>query len=300
MIRLSYSAMKAYLECPKKYEYSRRLTKDMFNFNFFVGNCIHEGMRMTYTGQKDIFNVFGKHVDDYIELQRKAHFFSPEGEQKLEEWRVIMLGMVFAYNNKYMEHIDNMSHIRNEAEYLVDITNDIKFLIKIDNILADKKTGRKFIHEIKTSRELTDNYVYKIQMDLQTSIYYHLGRMVPDFMPDGVIYDVLQKPSIKVKTTEEYKDYLHRLQAYYEVDPNAHLHMEFIDKPLINKGDLIANITDTGYRIQRSVYTGYFNKNQINCEFCDFKKLCLDGDQPEDLMSFKVVERDSNGNRIIT
>lgn len=304
-LRLSYSQLDKYLKCPKMYEYSRELEKRVFNWNFFVGTCIHEGMHYTYNKQENLFAELTFFIDSYIECLRIEHFFSPEDEQKLEEWKVIMLGMIYAYNIKYSDFISRHTLLprieENEHEFLVDIDEFTTFLIKLDNILISDEDyenqdikiikGDKLIHEIKTSRDLTANYVESIQTSLQVANYFHLGNTIKELGFKGIVYDVLQKPSIRVKKNELYQEYLIRLEQYYQEDPNVHLHMEFIDVPKIKKDELINTIIFVSKRIREKD----FHKTWMWCNLCDFKKLCMSDDNDEFMLAYKKIERDTNG-----
>jgi CRISPR/Cas system-associated exonuclease Cas4 (RecB family) len=282
-VRLSYSQVDTFNSCPKQHWYARRYKSRQFNINFLIGNIIHEGLHLTYTKTEDLFVLLAKKFDEYIEKERETQIITEESEKKLEEWKVIILGMIYAYNLKYAHFMEDHEHVANEQEYTLDLGNDITFLIKIDNVLRNIKTGELWVHEIKTTRELNENYIFGIQRSVQAACYYHLGQMVPDFRPKGIIYDVLQKPSIRVKKNEDYQDYLNRLQDYYEADPHAHLHMEMISAPAIKSEELLAMITDVGKRID--IGTSY--KTWKDCGMCDFRKLCFNDDAPEWLLAFE-------------
>jgi len=282
-VRLSYSQIDTFNACPKKHWYSRRYKSRQFNINFLIGNIIHEGLHLTYTNTEDLFNVLAVKFDEYVEKERETQIITEDTEKKLEEWKVIILGMIYAYNLKYAKFMEDHEHVFNEKEYIVDLGDDISIMLKIDNILRNKKSGELLVHEIKTTRDLNINYVNNIQRSVQASIYYHIGQMVPEFKPSAIVYDVLQKPSIRVKKTEEYQDYLVRLQAYYEDDPHAHLHMEMITNPAIKSDELIRMIKSVGKRIEAD--DAY--KSWKDCGMCDFRKPCFNEDEPQWLLAFE-------------
>ncbi len=291
MIRLSQSSYQMYLKCPKAwdYAYNKRLEKRIFNINFFVGNLIHEGLHMIYKKDEDIFSIMIKKVDEAVEQEREKHLFSPEEEKKLEEWKVIILGMLYAYSIKNGKFIDDHEHLHNELTHNIDLGDDVFFQIKIDNVLRNKE--KQFIHEIKTTRELNENYVAAIKTSVQIACYYHFGKMVEGFNPEGVIYDVLQKPSIRVKKDEAYEDYLARLQDYYEKEPDKHLWTEIVDEPAISREDLIASIKDVAERIKE----GRFKPSFQTCGLCDYNKLCYNNDAPEFMMGYQKKEDNTSG-----
>ena len=140
-VRLSYSQVDAYNACPRKHWYSRRYKSRAFNINFLIGNIIHEGLHLTYTGTEDLFNVLAKTFDEYVEKERATQIITEESEKKLEEWKVIILGMIYAYNLKYAKFMEDHEHVFNEKEYIVDLGDDISIMLKIDNILRNKKSG---------------------------------------------------------------------------------------------------------------------------------------------------------------
>ena len=281
-IRLSYSQYDKYCRCPKMYEYSRLYKSRVFNINFFIGNIIHEGLHLTYARDQDLFEKLNKFFEESLEKERKNTMFSPETEQKIVEWRVIIIGMIYAYNMKYTEFMNDHELVHNEKEYIVDLGDGVTFLIKLDNILKNK-ANRHLVHEVKTTRQLNEQYVYDIQYKVQPACYYYFGRMVGEFDPAGIVYDVLQKPSIRVKKGEEYVDYLDRLEEYYQKDPHAHLHMEKIDQPIIKEVDLIKSIKMVARRIENKE----FEKTWKDCGKCEFRKPCFGDDAPEYLLAFE-------------
>lgn len=281
-VRLSYSQYDKYCACPKMYEYSRLYKTRTFNINYFVGNIIHEGLHLTYSKDVDMFEKLNKHFEETLEKERESTMFSPETEQKIVEWRVIIIGMIYAYNMKYKDFMNNHELVHNEKEYTVDLGDGVTFFIKIDNILKNK-ADRHLVHEVKTTRQLNEQYVFDIQYKVQPACYYYFGRMVGEFDPVGIVYDVLQKPSIRVKKGEEYSDYLDRLEEYYQKDPHAHLHMEIINQPNIKEKDLIHSIKKVAEQIENK----QFHKTWKDCNRCDYKKLCFNDDAPEYLLAFE-------------
>jgi CRISPR/Cas system-associated exonuclease Cas4 (RecB family) len=285
---LSYSRLKAYLQCPKAYEYGyvKKLEKNVFNENFFVGNVIHEGLHLAYMRDEDLFVKLAGFFDDELERQRNLTMISPEQEQKLVEWKIIISGMIYAYCFKNGYFIGQHEHMHNEKEYIIDISSGVQFLIKTDNIIKNS-AGRVFVHEIKTTRQLNEQYVSAIQNSLQVACYYHLGRKVPEFMPAGIIYDVLQKPTIRVKKTEDYQEYLDRLNDYYQEEPDKRLYMEIINEPRITHDDLIQTIESVASGISDEM----FHKSFMNCNQCDYPRLCYNNDAPEHMIMFRTKEK---------
>lgn len=297
MIRLSQSSAKTYLECHKKFWYSYVLgiRLNVFNDKFFIGNMIHEGMHLSYKKDDDLFELLGLYYDYSVEKEYEKYLISPETENKFPEWRVIVLGMTYAYNIKNGKLIDDHEHIHNEKEYIVDLGEDVFFVIKLDNILKRRADGATIIHEIKTSRELNEAYVNEIRHQFQIGCYYWLGKRIQEFNPVGVVYDVLQKPSIRLKKNELRDDYLIRLEEYYQAEPDKHLWTEIFDEPGTTEKDIVDTIKSVAYGIRR----GDFTKSFTSCGICDYKKLCRNNDNPAFMMPFTKKE-EKTGGTIIT
>lgn len=292
MIRLSQSSLTTYLKCPKMfwYAYIKRLEKRIFNINFFVGNVTHEGMHLTYRKDDNFFELLGKYFDQTLEQEREKHLFSPEEEAKIEEWKIIILGMIYAYNMKNHKLIQEHTHIKNEQEIILTLAEDLEFVIKIDNILQNT-AGEHFIHEVKTTRELNENYVDAIKYQIQVAIYYYLSQMIDGFKPRGIIYDVLQKPSIRLKKGERREQYLDRLEAYYSFEPDKRLWTEVIEKPGFTKEDVMTTI----FNVRDAIKEQRFHKSYQSCGMCDFKKLCVNEDSPEFMLAYSIKEEKENG-----
>jgi hypothetical protein len=290
---LTYSRVDKYLDCPRAYWYMyiRRLQIRKFNWNFFVGHLVHAGLHLAFIKDDDIFNKLDKLYEESVKIERKTTLFSPEEEQTLEEWRIIILGMIYAYCIKYAHFIDTHEHIHNEKElmFFIEVDTEYKYIpfrIHVDNIILSKEFQKLLVHEAKTARQLTDNYVWAVQTKMQPAIYYHLGREIVWFYPEGIVYDILQKPSIRVKKNEQYGEYLDRLETYYHDEPDKHLWMEIINEPAIHKADLINTIK----YVYEGINNQQFHKSWRTCGLCDYYKLCFADNEDEHIMMYKHKE----------
>lgn len=297
MIRLSQSSAKSYLTCPHQfwYSYILKLQLNMFNDKFFIGNMIHEGMHLSFIKDKDLFEMLGLYYDYSVEKEYEKYLISDEISNKFPEWKVIVLGMIYAYNIKNGKLIDDHEHIHNEKEYIIDLGDDVYFVIKLDNILRRRSDGANVIHEIKTSRELNSSYVNEIAYQVQIASYYWLGKRIAEFNPKGIVYDVLQKPSIRLKKNESHEDYILRLEEYYQVEPDKHLWTEILPEPGISEKELLRSLKYVAAGIRR----GDFHKTWVGCGICDYKKPCRNDDAQEYLMPYTKKE-EKQGGTIIT
>ena len=99
---------------------------------------------------------------------------------------------------------------------------------KIDGIVRDIQTGEYWLVEHKTTSKVDGAYLDKLALDLQIMIYMMAARQVlADKQPVGVIYNIVQKPTVKrlginTKRTEPetLADYSARMDAQYIEHPD--------------------------------------------------------------------------------
>lgn len=99
---------------------------------------------------------------------------------------------------------------------------------KIDGMVIDRQTGERWLVEHKTAAKVYGQYLDKLSLDLQIMIYMIAGRLLyPDTPPVGVIYNIVQKSTLKRyevckkrSEPEPLYEYQARMDAQYEANPS--------------------------------------------------------------------------------
>lgn len=286
MQTISYSTIKAFLNCKRKYYfyYIKGLMLKFSNPNFIFGNVMHFGLHQIYSKNS-------KYIIDTVkflnEEKNKIKFINPKDEEKLNKFEYQIRSMLLAYNEYYMSFIKKTTHIKNEfsLEYPID---GYLFKIKIDNIL--KYNGQLYIHEIKSVKTLSEDYINNIKNDLQTHIYFHINNIAnKEFKIKGILFDAIQKPGIRQKEKEDVNEYLQRLKEYY-FQNKEFFYMDKIEKPLLNKNRIINLIKAVIVDMKNCVNENDYYPNETACyqfQKCEYFDLCHIGENKETLFNFK-------------
>jgi hypothetical protein len=163
---------------------------------------------------------------------------------------------------------------------------------KIDLQIRSKKDGRYGIMEHKTAAQINVGYVSKIAMDRQTLRYAWAAQEVSGNRMDFVVYNVIKKPGIRQKRDESFSQYVRRVEAMYQDDPNA-----FYREVIPLSQDLIAKVPDDDRHIvaeiDRARKIGFY-QNPAHCyaynSVCPYMRLCVEGVNPDTLADFRRKE----------
>jgi CO dehydrogenase/acetyl-CoA synthase alpha subunit len=169
------------------------------------------------------------------------------------------------------------------------LNDKVKLVCKADNVL--KLKNDLCLHEIKTSKYLTEDYVKNIKNDFQTHIYFHGYNLEHKPPIKKILYDVIKKPSIRKKKIETYSQFLKRLYEYYQNPNDSELfYMDEITRPLVSK-DKLMNVL---YHVADDILAckeekDYYHNFKYCYVFhrCEFYELCMYGVNKLNMMNFK-------------
>ena len=279
--QLSYSMMCTFMHCKMHYylKYIEALELAAFHMPFFTGNCVNHGVQYILGKGKDLKKEIKKHMKKEILKIRTNSFLSIADEQAIEEQQIIIQGIVLAYEVKYKKTF--VRTIKSaESEYVVvkEFAKEFRVKIKIDNLIKSK--AGMVLHELKTSKTLNAGYVKKIQSDFQTTLYFHIyNNQNKDNPIKYIVYDVIRKPSIRLKQNESKPQYLKRLGAYYKDDSSNNLfHMESRKKPIVSYSRVINTIKGVYADMVSCTKPKHYFCNYNGCFSdygkCDYYELC--------------------------
>ncbi len=307
-IQLSYSSISTFLECRRKFwwNYVRRLVPIQLNQAFLVGEIVHFGISEMYAKNENAIEDAMTHFNSRVNELRSALAISPNIEQELVEQEYVVRGMLNGYKSKYSDIIEVTEHIKNEHELRFVVNENINILAYLDNILLS--LDGKLVHEIKTTKSLTPEYVKNIQNSLQAALYFHGNNHIETDESNqfvGILYDVIRKPSIRVKKNEAYDAYLQRLIDYYE-DPKSefdNFHMEVIKFPLISKQRVFETVEGVGNDILsiREDKSRYYCNDRacLVRSKCVYYDICHFGENPSTMLFFKEKNIDESNTQIL-
>lgn len=298
MLHMSVSSLKDFMTCRRLYYYKRikKYEKTTFNLPFVVGRVTHEGLG--YLLSKKPLEESIKLMTAYYKTEvkkAKEQFILDEKQLKdLGEQEHITKGMLTAYARKYAKMLKDVKHIGSEVEGAVEISENVTFVIKLDNLMRVR--AKKILHELKTSKYITPEYVQMVQTDIQTAAYFHIHNFIyEDNKIDEIMYDIIRKPSIRPKKSESYPAYLERLIAWYDKPGDESVfHIERFTKPKISFDDLINTISKVSEDMLRSKTKEDYYQDFDKCasyygDVCPMYALCHEGGETkENLLMYSV------------
>jgi hypothetical protein len=209
-------------------------------------------------------------------------------------------GMLLAYQTKYSVMLKDMKLLGSEVEGAIDLGNDVIFVLKLDNLVRIRM--KKILHELKTTKMITPDYVKRIQTDLQTAAYFHFHNMIwPEDKIEEIMYDVIRKPSIRRKKAskklpaESKEQFLVRLQDWYKKpDDMAVFHIERFKEPGINEEALVNTVVKVSEDMLRSKTKEDYYQDFDKChsyygDVCPMYDLCHNGGEtPANLKLYSI------------
>jgi len=308
-LHMSVSSTQDWMTCKRLYYYKRikKYEKVAYNLPFIVGRIVNEGIAAVLNKKPDAIKITEAVYKKERANAIKAYTLTPEEIEKLDMQEFITKGMLLAYQTKYAKMIADMKHLGSEVEGALQFNDDVIFVIKMDNIVMIRK--KKVLHELKTSKTITPDYVKRIQTDLQTAIYFHFHNIIFEDDPiQEVMYDVIRKPSIKLKKKESKQQYLERLQRWYQKpdDMNSAFHIERFKTPGISADDVINTVDKVSKEMliaktKEDYYQDFDKCHSYYGEVCPYYILCHEGGEiPSNLIQFGVrksyhVSKDNKG-----
>lgn len=308
-LHMSVSSVQDWMTCKRLYYYKRikKYEKTQYNLPFIVGRVVHEGLAAVFA--KSVDKKYGK--PNAIEImtavyrkERKEAIqtfgLNPEQIEELDMQEFMTKGMLLAYQTKYAKMIADMKLLGSEVEGAIELGNDVTFVVKLDNIV--KVRSKKILHELKTTKQITPDYVKRIQTDLQTAIYFHFHNIIwPDEPIEEVMYDVIRKPSIHRKKASKHKPaetklaFLERLQEWYKKpDDMSVFHIERFKKPGIEEDAVINTVVKVSEEMLRckekeDYYQDFDKCHSYYGDVCPMYALCHEGGETkENLLSYTV------------
>ena len=306
MLHISVSSLGDFMTCRRLYFYKRirRYERNLYNKAFIVGRIVHMGLGYLLGKPKDKEGVLLNPIElmrkYFYEEKKKANneFVLDEKQTKeLNEQEYITIGMLTAYAKKYVALLRSATVIGTEVEGALQFGDNVTFVLKLDNLLRIRE--KKILHELKTSKSITPDYVQMIRTDTQTAAYYHgYNNIFPDSKIDEIMYDVIKKPGIRQKKGESYQAFLQRLSEWYDKPggEEAAFHIERFKKPVISENDIFNTIFKVSDDMLRSRTKEDYYQDFAKCssyygDRCPMYELCHEGGETKENLVLYTIRK---------
>jgi hypothetical protein len=288
--------MKDFLLCRRLYYYKRikKYDRIVFDIPYFVGRVMHVGIGELLNGNKNANQKMREYYKQEKEIANKQFVLTEEQKEDLDEQEHVTQAMLFAYKKKYGQMLKDVKVLGNEVEGSLQVNDKVVLVFKLDNLLSIR--GKKVLHELKTSKYITPDYVKSIQTDFQTATYFYAYNLVYDKSPiKEILYDIIRKPSIRQKKGETYQAYLSRLDEWYEKpDDMSVFYAERFSSPKISRDDIFNTIEKVGEDILRCKQKEDYYQDYDKChgyygKRCPYYELCHEGGETkENLVLYQI------------
>lgn len=298
---LSNSEKRTFTTCRRKWfwQYERKYAPMATPTPFLVGTAIHRLLESFYSKGKAPDEVEIKEtidaVFDPVTKGEDCRFLDTDQLQDVEKQRVMTQGMAHAYFKVYADDLKKWEVLQVEKEGRWQVAKGWDMYFTVDMLVRERKSGKVFVVEHKTTAAIDHNYVARLSLDDQVSTYIVGSEKAWSIKPEGVIYNVIMKPRIRQKQTETEEQYLERVMALYVEQPQEYL---FRCQLLAADRDLEQFEKELGQftgELERAATLGFYYKNTDACSVrgtCPFMPLCLEGEE-EAKDRFRVREHKS-------
>ena len=231
---LSHSQLQTYKNCNKDYfhGYIRKMKPRKAYLPFIFGGALHSSLEAYYEskGKNCIRRMESAINDAYAEVDTSV--MTPKEVSDLHTEKAICSGICKVYPDVYKGDFDEFEEFLIEKDFKIKFGRHAGFELsyqgKIDGLFRDA-AGDWWVFETKTKAYAKDNssYIKKVHIDNQVLGYMHGAHQILSEQsqekpwPKGVIYNVVQKPAIRKKTSESVQDFRKRIIQEYTVNAES-------------------------------------------------------------------------------
>lgn len=279
--RVSASKKACWNECFKKYffRYIEGLRPKKISSALRSGSAIHAGI-------EHLLQNIGKpwNQDDIFEVMTKG--FLRDGAILSDEDMIELMKAIEAVESWFhhdplgvLDPKPNIALVRTEGEFCVSVGYARRAVGFYDALI--EINHELWLIEHKTTSRLDAKYYQNLLRDEQASMYIYAARK-EGFEVQGVLYNIIQKPSLRLKKNETSEEFIKRIREWYGEENRFKVHRVLRNSNQMAEfeRDLVATMADMR-RVERS---GNFYRSPSVCNSsyfgCEFESICLE-DTPE-------------------
>jgi len=223
-MKFSHTRIQTYLDCPRKYKhyYLNRVAMRKRPIYFVLGSAMHKFIEMFYRTQ-DVALAKRQVEQEFAKVDRTL--LNREEVHDLEVAKNTALGMAAAYPKFYKQDFDEFDKFLTEQEFNFPFPKWHDAQTEEDrptyggfiDLLVKDHAGDWWQIETKTAsaQTLTAGYFDRVKLDSQVMGYMHACKEILGVFPRGIIYNVIKKPSIRLKKGESLREFQQRVYHEY-------------------------------------------------------------------------------------
>lgn len=292
MKTLTNSALSTFKTCPRKYEirYVKEYEVLRDSEPLFMGRLIHEGIEKWSKN---------KSVDEGLVQVRDILSNSETDEERytLLKCMALLNGYFKEYDDEHYSIVD--VEVPFQAPLLnpdtTAVSKTYKLEGKIDGIVKNEK-GRLLLKEIKTTSEdlsVESDYWRRLNMDSQISTYY-IGCDALGYNIEACLYDVIRKPTIRLKQSETVAEYYDRLTIDIDQRPDFYYARKIATRDKNELVNLLFDVWQTANSIREYSKAKKFPRYTQSCFTvfgqCKYWPVCSGQASLEDTSLYRKLE----------
>jgi len=287
---VSFSSMGGFRKCPRMYywKHIRRLEKRKFKLPFIVGRIMHTGLQTLLSHPEKAEKTIKKKYLEEAQTARKEFLLSTFEEEDLAAQQFSTIGMLAAFRSQYAKFLEGTKHLATEYVLKYELNKRVVVVGKIDNILENQR--KKWIWELKNLKSLDMDRIKAIKTDPQTALYYEVHNRTVKARErlDGIIYQIVRKPSIRQKQKESKREFMERLKDWYQSgEGGMKFHLERIKGSFVSGAAVINTVEKVSQQMldceTKDDYFQDFSKCVSDWDLCSYYGVCHGEDEKKEI-----------------
>ena len=278
-MRLSYSKIKMFKECRKKYFYNyiEKIEPKRKSLALMMGESLQNAIEALYSdfnSKRSTYVDKGGNVN--YELMSEAlgciqgqitSYFIDKG---IDDPTIIhTVGSMFqGYVKKYYnEDLKDIKEYLPEYECQKELMPGVSLIVKVDG-LVKKANDSWWIFENKSTSGDPRKVKTELSYNDQGKTYiYGIDREVK-----GVVFNIIKKPSIRINKKESVSDFLKRLIDEYILTPEKYI----LREETYYSAEQMKEFEKDTYQVANDIVNccAYYRSPSEGCAYCPYEPLC--------------------------
>lgn len=280
-LTITYSSSTTFQWCPRRYywRYERGWSQAQVSDALAIGSLVHKGLETIHTDGYGAFDAAQEAI--YTEAQQEGW---------TEEHALTASFLTEQYTLRYSDEKFGWESIAVEPVFHVDIGDGLDFAGKIDWIVQNSD-GDFWVVECKTAYKIDNDYLRKLPLDRQITLYMMAAGHMGIKPIKGIVYDVIGKPNKYRRQGESLPVYLGRVSIEYASAPGTYFARQSCFRTDEDFDAAMQSLRNTARLIRECRDDDYWDQHTGTCFLrnreCPYVKLCVEGETERVVTGFK-------------